>query len=220
MGKFRIGDKVVCTDSSATISLKIGHEYTVRESGVDMVILEDIEGAWFTYRFELVERLTDAVKEKKCSCGQVDLIDGRAILKDGAVHTTTPCFQVHDTAAVRPNLLAALGKDPKSDTGASKNDKEKIDVSLIPYIAIQAEAKAFMVGAKKYGRYNYCKGHSASQLVAAAQRHLLAWFEGEENDPQDGQPHLGSVRACMAMLLRQQELGTLKDDRFKKETKE
>lgn len=102
--------------------------------------------------------------------------------------------------------------------GASKHDKEKTDLSLIPMVAMIAEAKALMIGEKKYGRYNYTKGHKASQLVAAAQRHLLAWFEGEELDPQDGQPHLGSVRACIAMLLRQQELGTLKDDRFKGES--
>jgi len=98
---------------------------------------------------------------------------------------------------------------------ASKNDKQKPDLSLIPYVAQIAEAQAFMVGEQKYGRYNYCKGHKASQLMAALLRHAYAWFEGEENDPVDGQPHLGSVRACCAMLLRQQELGTLIDDRHK-----
>lgn len=101
---------------------------------------------------------------------------------------------------------------------AAKNDQEKIDLSLIPLIAEVEEAKAFMVGLKKYGRYNYCKGHSASQLIAAAKRHMGAWFNGEEYDPQDGQHHLGSARACLAMILRQNELGTLKDDRFKPET--
>lgn len=98
---------------------------------------------------------------------------------------------------------------------AAKDDCDKIDLSLIPYVAEIAEAKAFMVGEKKYGRYNYCKGHKSSKLVAAARRHLAAWFKGEENDPKDGQPHLGSVRACIAMLLHQQELGTLIDDRYK-----
>lgn len=102
---------------------------------------------------------------------------------------------------------------------ASKNDQAKPDLSLLPKIFLEAVAKAFMVGEKKYGRYNYCKGHEASQLIAAAQRHLTAWFEGEENDPIDGQPHLGSVGACIAMLLRQQELGTLKDNRYKGEEK-
>jgi len=84
---------------------------------------------------------------------------------------------------------------PVMSQGASKNDKEKIDLSLIPYVALREESKAFMVGEKKYGRYNYCKGHKASQLVAAAMRHLKAWDEGEELDPVDGQHHLGSVRA-------------------------
>jgi len=100
---------------------------------------------------------------------------------------------------------------------ASKNDQEKIDLSLIPYCAQIAEAQALMVGARKYNRYNYTKGHEASQLIAAAQRHLLAWFSGEENDPIDGQPHLGSVKACCSMLIHQMELGTLIDNRFKKQ---
>lgn len=100
---------------------------------------------------------------------------------------------------------------------AAKNDKEKVDLSLIPYISNLEHAKAFMVGQKKYGRYNYCKGHNASQLVAALLRHANAWNSGEEFDPTDGQHHLGSVMACCSMILRQQELGTLKDDRFKAE---
>ncbi len=98
---------------------------------------------------------------------------------------------------------------------ADKNDKEKIDLSLIPLISSIEHAKAFMVGEKKYGRYNYCKGHKASQLAAAAERHLKAWFNGEDYDPTDGQHHLGSVMACCSMILRQNELGTLKDDRYK-----
>lgn len=102
------------------------------------------------------------------------------------------------------------------ETG-TKHDQGKPDLSLIPYVALVEEAKAFMIGEKKYGRYNYCKGHKASQLIAAMLRHATAYFNGEEVDPVDGQHHLGSVRACAAMLLRQAELGTLNDDRFKPE---
>lgn len=101
-------------------------------------------------------------------------------------------------------------------TKAAKNDKEKVDLSLIPYVSNLEHARAFMVGERKYGRYNYCLGHEASQLVAAAERHLQAWFNGEERDPIDGQHHLGSAMACCSMILRQQELGTLKDNRYKK----
>jgi Domain of unknown function (DUF5664) len=102
----------------------------------------------------------------------------------------------------------------KEEKTASKNDKDKVDLSLIPAVSMREHAKAFMVGEKKYGRYNYTKGHKASQLVAAAMRHLTAWFEREEHDPTDGQHHLGSVMACCSMILRQQELGTLQDDRY------
>lgn len=108
---------------------------------------------------------------------------------------------------------------PPEEKSAAKNDQEKVDLSLIPMISNIEHAKAFMVGEKKYGRYNYCLGHKASQLKAAAQRHLDAWFNGEEFDPKDGQHHLGSAMACCSMILRQQELGTLKDDRYKPEQK-
>ncbi len=100
-------------------------------------------------------------------------------------------------------------------SGALKNDQEKSDFSLVPAVFLDAVARAFMVGEKKYGRYNYYKGHKTSQLIAAAMRHLTAFMEGEENDPIDGQPHLGSVGACVAMLLQQQKLGTLQDNRNK-----
>lgn len=103
------------------------------------------------------------------------------------------------------------------EKSASKNDQAKADLALIPQAALVAAARAFEVGEKKYGRFNYYKGHKASQLVAAAIRHLTAWSEGEENDPVDGQPHLGSVIACAAMILQQQKLGTLKDNRYKPE---
>lgn len=101
---------------------------------------------------------------------------------------------------------------------AAKNDQEKMDLSLIPAVALEAAAHAFMVGEKKYNRYNYYKGHKSSQLIAALLRHATAWMEGEEKDPKDGQPHLGSVIACAAMILQQAKLGTLKDDRYGKES--
>ncbi len=102
---------------------------------------------------------------------------------------------------------------------ASKNDQEKPDLSLLTKVFLDEVAKAMMVGEKKYGRYNYCKGHNTSQLIAALLRHATAYFNGEEHDPIDGQHHLGSVGACVNMLLRQQELGTLTDNRYKKEQK-
>lgn len=94
-----------------------------------------------------------------------------------------------------------------------KDDTGKPDYSLVPKVAMTRMAEAFNVGAKKYGRYNFCKGLEASRIMGALLRHSYSWYDGEEFDP-DGQHHLGSVLACAAMLLRCQELGTLIDDRY------
>jgi hypothetical protein len=98
-----------------------------------------------------------------------------------------------------------------------KYDAGKPDLSLIPLEALAEEARGFMLGEKKYGRYNYTGGMEASRLVAAALRHITQWMGGEDNDPESGASHLGHARCCLAMLIHTQQLGTLKDNRFKKE---
>ena len=94
-----------------------------------------------------------------------------------------------------------------------KNDTGKVDLSLVPMVAVVRLAEAMTVGLR-YGRYNYCEGMEASRVMGALLRHAFKWFNGEDFDP-DGQHHLGSVMACCAMILRQEELGTLVDNRFK-----
>lgn len=96
-----------------------------------------------------------------------------------------------------------------------KFDSGKPDLSLIPLSALIEEARGFMLGAEKYGRYNYTQGMEASRLVAAALRHIYAWNQGEEVDPESGASHLGHARCCLAMLLENQRLGSLSDNRFK-----
>jgi hypothetical protein len=111
-------------------------------------------------------------------------------------------------------------KQPASDAHesrfgeAKKNDAGKIDLSLMPLVAIEAACEAFMVGEAKYDRYNYYAGLEAKRLIRALVNHAYQWYEGEERCSVDGQPHLGSVIACAAMLLQMQKLGTLVDDRY------
>ena len=93
-------------------------------------------------------------------------------------------------------------------------DDGKPDLSLIPSVAEESMARAMMHGTNKYGRYNYCKGHEAGKLIASARRHLSAWYNGEENDKESGVSHLGHAMCNIAMLLRQIELGTMRDDRY------
>jgi hypothetical protein len=99
--------------------------------------------------------------------------------------------------------------------GGTKHDDGKVDFTLVPTIAIELEAKALMFGEKKYGRYNYTQGFETSRLLAAALRHTLAYRDGHDVDSESGIHHLGHARACFAMLLHCEQLGTMRDNRFR-----
>lgn len=102
----------------------------------------------------------------------------------------------------------------KMDIGI-KFDQGKPDLSLLPRALLNATARAYMVGETKYGRDNYRKGMKCSRYLAAALRHLAAFGEGENNDPEYGTPHLGHAAASIGMLLTCLENGSLIDDRPK-----
>lgn len=101
-----------------------------------------------------------------------------------------------------------------------KFDKDKPDLSLCPLSALELMAWAFMDGLIKYGRHQYKEGMESHRLVAAAQRHLLKWEQGEEHATDSGVHHLGGALASIAMLAELQRLGKLVDTRHKERTEE
>ena len=105
-----------------------------------------------------------------------------------------------------------LHPEPKA-SGGIKHDDGKVDLTLVPLIALESEARALMFGEKKYGRYNYTQGFESSRLTAAALRHLYAYINGADVDGESGLLHLGHARACLAMHLHCEQLGTLRDNR-------
>lgn len=98
-------------------------------------------------------------------------------------------------------------------SGGKKFDTHKPDLSLVPRSAIEGMARAFMVGEKKYGRYNFTQGMESHRFIAAAMRHIVAWQDGESLDPETGNHHLWHALASIAMLLECERLGTLEDTR-------
>lgn len=120
--------------------------------------------------------------------------------------------------------LEQISKDDLPDTNPkTRYGVQKAPMHLIPPPALLAEADVFGLGAKKYGPYNW-REHavSASVYQAAALRHLMAWWEGEDSDPESGQSHLAHARACLGILLDAGSRGMLNDDRpiFPKEERE
>lgn len=99
--------------------------------------------------------------------------------------------------------------------GGTKFDNGKADLSLLPPPGLYGAARVFEFGAKKYGRYNFTKGFTASRLIAASLRHITAWAWGEDLDSESGESHVHHAICCLLMLCQIKELGTLTDDRFK-----
>jgi hypothetical protein len=91
---------------------------------------------------------------------------------------------------------------------------KKPPLSLIPAPALIELSVAMGLGAKKYGAYNWReKTVSTSIYVEAAMRHLLAYFDGEDTDPESGASHLGHVMACCAIVLDAKAIGKINDNR-------
>lgn len=109
-------------------------------------------------------------------------------------------------APPRARVVDAL--NPKDAIGS-----DKLPLHLWPLTATALGSIALLNGALKYGRANWrASPVRASIYVDACQRHLAAWFEGEEDD-EEGVPHLGSALACLAILADAGAAGTLHDDR-------
>jgi len=91
---------------------------------------------------------------------------------------------------------------------------QKTPLHLVPPEAIRQMAWAFALGAEKYGPYNWRDERvSSSVYYAAAKRHLDAWWDGEDLDPDTGKSHLGNAMACLAILVDAARNQSLNDDR-------
>lgn len=94
-----------------------------------------------------------------------------------------------------------------------KFDLGKPPLSLLPRAALEAEAQVLAYGANKYGRDNWRLGMDHSRLLDACLRHIVAYAEGEDIDPESGLPHLAHARCSLGFLLHYRAAGVGKDDR-------
>jgi hypothetical protein len=82
-----------------------------------------------------------------------------------------------------------------------KFDDDKLRMDLLSIQAIEGIAEILTFGAKKYGDRNWEKGLNYSRVFAALLRHLFAWWQGEDIDPESGLHHIDHV-ACNAHFLQ------------------
>lgn len=100
-----------------------------------------------------------------------------------------------------------------SSTGGEKGVKpERYD--LIPVEAMALVAQLYGKGAEKYEAHNWRRGYEWSKSYQALQRHVTAFWGGEDLDPEMQLPHLASVIFHALTLMTFMEEQPQFDDRF------
>ena len=101
-----------------------------------------------------------------------------------------------------------------------KFDSGKRRVDLVPTEAVNAIADILTAGAVKYGEHNWRHGMDWSRVYGAAQRHLLAFWGGDDIDDESGMPHIWHALTNIAFLVSYQAMSVGRDDRWKQEDDE
>lgn len=91
---------------------------------------------------------------------------------------------------------------------------KKVPISCLPTQPVLEVALAMFEGGRKYGRHNYrAIGTRASVYYDAIGRHITAWWEGEDIDPDSGVHHLIKAAACCLVHRDSMIMGNDVDDR-------
>lgn len=99
--------------------------------------------------------------------------------------------------------------NPKDAVGSLKVPMSVVSATVLAEVAV-----GMLEGACKYGRHNYRhSGVRASVYYDAAMRHLMAWWEGEDIDPDSGMPHIAKCITTLFVLRDAQQHGMCTDDR-------
>ncbi len=111
-------------------------------------------------------------------------------------------------------LGVQLVNDQKPSNPKDGIGMKKLDLGIMPDSLIVETSLAFLEGALKYGRFNWSiAGVRASIYMAALQRHIFKWWNGEDRDPVTRVKHLANAAACIGILLDAELCGMLTDDR-------
>lgn len=99
--------------------------------------------------------------------------------------------------------------NPKDAVGSRKVGLSRVSMPVM----MELDAAMFE-GALKYGRHNYrAIGVRYSVYYDAVMRHMGAWWEGQDTDPDSGLHHLTKAMACLAVVRDAMLQGKVEDDR-------
>lgn len=98
--------------------------------------------------------------------------------------------------------------------GGVKDNVNKPRLDLIPSLPLFRAGEVLAFGARKYKPHNWRLGLSWLETFGSLDRHLHAWLDGEDDDPESGYHHLAHAVCQMLFLAEFVFRGTGEDDRF------
>lgn len=116
---------------------------------------------------------------------------------------------VLDARSPTSTVVSVKEGNPKDAVGSLKFGMSNVSAQVIAEMSV-----GMLEGALKYGRHNYrIKGVRASVYYDAANRHIMAYWEGEDIDPESGLPHIVKAMTSLAVLREGYIMGNVQDDR-------
>lgn len=94
-----------------------------------------------------------------------------------------------------------IGNDTKPTNPKDAIGINKAPMSTVPANVMMEVGVALLEGAAKYGRHNYrIAGIRYSVYYDALMRHAMAWWEGEDLDPDSGLSHITKAISTLVVL--------------------
>lgn len=121
----------------------------------------------------------------------------------------------HCSGELAPDYVQVAGEVRVVDavTGGAKGQKQ-CQMGAVDPAALAELGKVAGFGGDKYERYNFTKGYRWSLSYDALQRHLMAFWNGEDKDKESGLYHLSHACWHTLTLLTFLMRGKGTDDRF------
>lgn len=146
--------------------------------------------------------MTGDLPERCCNCGMPESSHAPPVggLKACALPPSSPAI------APEPPPPPSATIDQGKSTGGAKADPGKPGTHLLPTRPLLAVARVLDFGAHKYAPDNWRKGIAYTRIYGAILRHLWAWWQGEQADPETGLHPLAHA-ACELLFLLEYESG-------------
>lgn len=147
---------------------------------------------------------------------------GATIEVANAVWLDKPIYRIEEflrkgtaSSQIEPIVGDFPAKMQPKASGGKKYDQDKIRLDLIPVSIFTALGAVLSFGAKKYADRNWEQGFKWSRVYGAMLRHLVAWYGGEDRDPESGLSHLDHALCNMTFLKEFEKTHPELDDRVK-----